>query len=107
YLQNQPWPGNIRELENSMQRAVIIANGKPITDAILSFKPGQALTQPLLTSGKTESTVFIPQSLNKNEEDFIRQTLDYYNGNIKKTAEKLEVSRTTLYNKFKKYNINI
>ena len=107
YLQNQPWQGNIRELENSMQRAVIIANGKPITDAILSFKPGQAITQPLLSSGKTENSVFIPQSLNENEEAFIRKTLDHYNGNIKKTAEKLEVSRTTLYNKFKKYNIDI
>ena len=84
YLQNQPWQGNIRELENNMQRAVIIANGKPITDAILSFKPGQAITQPLLSSGKTESAVFIPQSLNENEEAFIRKTLDYYNGNIKK-----------------------
>jgi DNA-binding NtrC family response regulator len=107
YLQNQPWPGNIRELENSIQRAVIIANERPITDAILSFKPGQAITQPLLPSGNTESSVFIPQSLNKNEETFIRKTLDYYNGNIKKTAEKLEVSRTTLYNKLKKYNISI
>lgn len=107
YLQSQPWQGNIRELENSMQRAVIIANGKPITDAILSFKPGQAITQPLLPSGKTENTAFIPLSLNENEEAFIRKTLDYYNGNIKKTAEKLEISRTTLYNKFKKYNIDI
>ena len=107
YLQNQPWQGNIRELENNIQRAVIIANGKPITDAILSFKPGQAITQPLLSSGKTENTAFIPQSLNENEEAFIRKTLNYYNGNIKKTAEKLEVSRTTLYNKFKKYNIDI
>ncbi|MEC8678573.1 MAG: sigma-54 dependent transcriptional regulator, partial [Candidatus Margulisiibacteriota bacterium] len=77
YLQNQPWQGNIRELENSMQRAVIIANGKPITDAILSFKPGQAITQPLLSSGKTENSVFIPQSLNENEEAFIRKTLDH------------------------------
>ena len=93
-------------MENNIQRAVIIANGKPITDAILSFKPGQAITQPLLSSGKTENTAFIPQSLNENEEAFIRKTLNYYNGNIKKTAEKLEISRTTLYNKFKKYNIN-
>ena len=48
----------------------------------------------------------MPSTLDENEEAFIRQTLEFYNSNIKKTAEKLGVSRTTLYNKFKKYNIN-
>ena len=56
---------------------------------------------------ENQDAPFIPQTLDENEESFIRKTLDYYQGNIKKTAEKLQVSRTTLYNKFKKYNISI
>ncbi len=107
YLMNQPWPGNIRELENTIQRAIIISNGKDITETALSFKPGQSILHPLLPSGEKQPPPFVPTSLDANEEAFIRQTLDYYNGNIKKTAENLGVSRTTLYNKFKKYNIDL
>ena len=107
YLLNQNWPGNIRELENTIQRAIIISNGKEITETILNFKPGQNPLQPLLTSGKEKPTPFFPTTLDENEKVFIRQTLDHYNWNIKKTAENLGISRTTLYNKCKKYNIEI
>lgn len=107
YLMNQPWPGNIRELENTIQRAIIISNGKNITETALSFKPGQTIIQSMLPSGKKTDLPFIPTTLDENEETFIRQTLKYYDWNIKKAAENLGVSRTTLYNKFKKYNIDI
>ncbi|MEK9726602.1 MAG: sigma-54 dependent transcriptional regulator, partial [Candidatus Margulisiibacteriota bacterium] len=107
YLLNQAWPGNIRELENAIQRAVIISNGKEITDTILNFKPGEPTTQPLLNSGQPKTITFHPTTLDENEENFIRQTISYYDGNIKKTAENLGISRTTLYNKCKKYDIHL
>ncbi len=106
YLLNQPWPGNIRELENTIQRAIIISNGKDITETALSFKPGQSIIQPLLTNGTPANLPFIPTTLDESEETLIRQTLDHFDWNVKKTAESLNVSRTTLYNKFKKYNID-
>lgn len=107
YLMNQSWPGNIRELENTIQRAILVSNGKDITEMALSFKPGQPITQPMLPAPEDNTPPpFVPTTLDENEEAFIRQTLNYYQGNIKKAAENLGVSRTTLYNKFKKYNID-
>lgn len=107
YLLNQAWPGNIRELENTIQRAIIISNGKAISETALSFKPGQTIIQPMLPSGKKSEVAFQPQTLAENEETFLRKTLEYYQNNIKKTAENLGISRTTLYNKCKKYEINL
>ncbi len=106
YLMKQPWPGNIRELENTIQRAVIIGNGKPITEQILSYKPGQTVSPLLLAEPELPSNApFVPSTLDAHEAAFIQNTIDYTNGNIKKAAEQLGVSRTTLYNKLKKYGI--
>ena len=108
HLLNQRWPGNIRELENTIQRAIIIANGKNITDRILSYTPGQTSIIPQLPTPTPQiNPPFEVQSLEENEAKFIQQTLQYFKGNIKKTAETLNVSRTTLYNKCKKYKIEI
>ena len=108
HLINQRWPGNIRELENTIQRAIIIANGKDITDRILSYTPGQTSIIPQLPTPTPKiNPPFEVQSLEENEAKFIQQTLQHFKGNIKKTAETLKVSRTTLYNKCKKYKIEI
>ena len=68
YLMSQPWPGNIRELENTIQRAIIISNGKDISETALSFKPGQTIIQPQLPSGEKSNAPFIPATLDENEE---------------------------------------
>ena len=107
YLQNHQWKGNVRELENIIQRAMIIANGKPLTKHILAFTPGQSIATPLLMEPSADPIIFIPKSLNEHEEDIIKNTLTHTNYNMKKTAEILNVSRTTLYNKCKKYGISI
>ena len=106
FLQQYRWKGNVRELENMVQRAMIIANGKSITKEILSYTPGQQILPPLLTSEKQAPT-FIPQSLESHERELIEKTLTHTNHNIKRTAEILKISRTTLYNKCNKYDISI
>lgn len=106
YLLNQTWPGNIRELENMIQRAIIISNGKPITEHALSYLPGKSTTLPQLPQPiTTQPPPFIPMSLADHEASIIQQTLAHFNGNIKLTASTLKVSRTTLYNKLKAYQI--
>lgn len=90
-LEEFPFPGNIRELENMIERAIVVGNGKKI-----SLKD--------LPVGKTESTPSF-ESLGDIEKHHVEQILNKYNWNISATAKALKVDRVTLYNKIKKYNL--
>ena len=85
------FPGNIRELENMIERAIVVGNGKKITLRDL----------PL---GKTESGPTF-ESLGDIEKHHVEQILTKYNWNISATAKALKVDRVTLYNKIRKYNL--
>lgn len=85
------FPGNIRELENMIERAIVVGNGKKITLKDLPI-------------GKTESGPTF-ESLGDIEKHHVEQILNKYNWNISATAKALKVDRVTLYNKIKKYNL--
>jgi transcriptional regulator with GAF, ATPase, and Fis domain len=110
YLLAQPWDGNVRELENMMQRALVLAQGSPITTTILSMQPGavgmpvQAFLPPP-TTASLDDTEIIP--LEVLERRAIADALQKTEGNVLQTAKKLGISRTTLYQKAKKYGIDI
>jgi DNA-binding NtrC family response regulator len=90
-LEEFPFPGNIRELENMIERAIVVGNGKKI-----SLKD--------LPLGKTiVNTTF--ESLDDLEKNHIFQILTKYNWNISVSAKALKVDRVTLYNKIKKYGL--
>lgn len=109
FLLNHSWPGNIRELENTIQRSLILAQGKPITSAILDYTPAKETL--LLTSSKVQNseTLFDTLSqiepLEKLENLYINWALERCNHNISSCAKALGLSRTTLYNKLQKTNI--
>ncbi len=90
-LENFPFPGNIRELENMIERAIVVGNGKKITLKDLPI-------------GKTESSPAF-ESLGDIEKTHVLQILNKYDWNISATAKALKVDRVTLYNKIKKYNL--
>lgn len=90
-LENYDFPGNVRELENMIERAVVIGNGKEI----------RAKDLPL-DENSEEKTV---ESLNDIEKNHIRSILEKYNWNISRAAKALRVDRATLYNKIKKYDL--
>lgn len=90
------WPGNLRELQNVIKRAVLLSSGKLINSAAL---PPQ-ITQP---DDKTENYHLFK---NKNEQQLIRDALEKAGGNKSKAARILEIDRKTLYNKLKQYQID-
>lgn len=90
-LEEYPFPGNIRELENMIERAIVIGNGKKISLKDLPF-------------GKDMIDNSI-ESLDDFEKTFIRQILNKYSWNISRTAKALKVDRVTLYNKIRKYDL--
>jgi two-component system response regulator AtoC len=94
FMLNYHWRGNVRELENVVERGVILAKDKFIT---LAEFP-QELTRPGPVEGRTL------EALERNQ---ILKVLEETGGNIARTAKILGIHRMTLYNKLKKYNIAV
>ena len=96
-LKCQYWSGNIRELQNCIEKAVILSEGDAIDVQDLELpqsKPAEAIT--------TSSTV---DTLEDAEEKAIRAAMDRFGGNLSMVAKLLNISRPTLYAKLKKYDI--
>ncbi len=92
-IQEFNFPGNIRELENMIERAIVVGNGKRITLKDLPL-------EKTFVSNTAES-------LDDFEKAFILQILNKYDWNISRTARALKVDRVTLYNKIKKYDLKL
>lgn len=92
------WPGNVRELENILERAVNLADGNNILSTHINFQSNMKK----ITSSELLS---LKEFLEKQEEILIEKTLLIYNGDKKKVMKALNISKTTLYEKIKKYNI--
>ncbi|NWF55522.1 MAG: sigma-54-dependent Fis family transcriptional regulator [Syntrophaceae bacterium] len=95
------WPGNIRELENCMERAVIMSRGEVIAPVDL---PPQVQA---LSPGKEESGIHLPLniSLGEVERALILKTLEDTGGNRSRAAEILGINRRTLQIKLKEYGM--
>lgn len=104
WLQNLPWPGNIRQLRHVIERAVLIADQNILQkdDFALSLGFEQQETEPTNTLPKVGS-----MTLDEIEKAMILKCLKYHTGNISKTAESLGLTRTSLYRRFEKYGIKV
>ncbi|HOW70374.1 MAG TPA: sigma-54 dependent transcriptional regulator [Phycisphaerae bacterium] len=103
-LQRYPWPGNVRELENIVQRAVVLGKRRHVE---VDDLPEHVVEQAeVLPSG---GDIYRPQSLKKALEEpekrIIEQALKANNWNRQVTAQVLEINRTTLYKKMKRYGL--
>jgi len=94
-LVNYSWPGNIRELQHTIERSVILSSSP-----ILEEKDIQ-INAPNHYSTDDENRF----SITAHERRLIIQVLEACNGNIKQASQKLGINRSTLYDKMKKYGI--
>ena len=95
-LESARWSGNIRELQNVIEKAVILSEAKNLTGKDLQLEQ----TKPGTTASGTLKTVSEAE-----EERLVREAMDRSNGNISAAAKMLGVSRPTLYAKLKKYGL--
>lgn len=96
-LKQYVFPGNVRELQYTMERAVIMSDGEDLTSSDLIFSP-------------IESTIVQdhePADLNLNtvEKNTILRVIEKHNGNISRAAKELGLTRTALYRRLSKYDI--
>ncbi len=97
-LLDHEWNGNIRELRNCIEKAVILSSGEQLSASDFSFSDS-------LTEGHSASKIEVGESLEELEEKAIRAALEHFGGNLTMVAKSLNISRPTLYAKLKKYNI--
>jgi DNA-binding NtrC family response regulator len=129
-LRNYDWPGNVRQLENMVYRAVVLADGNQLTiedfpqlaqtmglgsmieeraETVAEKEdagaPSVAPTGSDLVSARDGSGQF--RSLEAIEAEVIRRALDHYGGQMSEVARRLGIGRSTLYRKVREHGIEI
>jgi transcriptional regulator with PAS, ATPase and Fis domain len=98
-LLGAPWPGNIREMRNVLERALILARGQPAI--------GPEHLPPDLRQKAGGERRHHAQSLADVERTFIERALRYHGGNRTRAAKELGISRATLINKIKVFGLDL
>lgn len=97
-LLSYDWPGNIRELKNSIESSVVLARGNIIQ---LEDLPAQITSQ--VAENKSSITIDLPVTMEEAERKIILSTIEYCAGNKSKASELLEIGRKTLHRKLNEY----
>lgn len=101
WLCDQIWPGNIRELKNTIERTILLTSSDIIkTDDFI-----QALKTGRVPEVNKETQAGSSKTLDEMEREMIIKVLEENGGNLSRTSEKLGITRATLYRKMEKHGI--
>jgi DNA-binding NtrC family response regulator len=94
-LQSYPWPGNIRELRNVLERALLLSGNRVLTQQDLNFD----------TTPEAGQSVGFAKTLEQVERQYIQEILQRENGRVEAAAKTLGIPKSSLYQKIKEFNI--
>jgi two-component system, NtrC family, response regulator AtoC len=103
-IRDRPWPGNVRQLENALARAVIAARGRPILPEHLDAE--EPLDPAIPAAGDPVESLPLRALLAEVERRAIQRALLACGGNRTKTAERLGISRRQLFDKIREYDLH-
>ncbi len=117
-LREYHWPGNVRQLENAIYRAIVLSNGDKLSmydfENILSaISKGTGEDSIMQKQIRPDNIAFANakeakfKTIAQHERDIIVNALEFYNYNISKVSKVLDIGRSTLYRKMKEYNIEM
>jgi DNA-binding NtrC family response regulator len=107
----QPWPGNVRELENVIERAVLLASGLVLQPGDLEQDqeaPAPAIPRNFDLEAGLKGLAELPplkQALQESERAILVRALELTAGSRSRAARMLDINRTTLFNKMRKYGL--
>ena len=109
WLEAQAWPGNVRQLSNTVERAVVFCQGTRIELHDLTMDPWQSLGEADPThvsdDGSQRVEVHVGMTAEEAEKELILRTLDACGGNKSRTAEVLGLTPRTIRNKLREYGL--
>jgi DNA-binding NtrC family response regulator len=99
------WPGNIRELENILERAIVKSTGAAVEEVDLPAPPQRVLDMQFV-NGNSGGDISLKQYLATSEKDYLRGLLIKYKGGIGPTAKEANVDNKTLYRKMRRHGLH-
>jgi DNA-binding NtrC family response regulator len=113
-LQRHTWPGNVRELENAVERAVVLCRRPQIDEGDLPDTVTSPAHVPQMTPGApvaadlfADQPLPLARALEEPERRIIERALKRNSYNRQATASELDINRTTLYKKMRKYQLDV
>jgi len=105
-LKKYSWPGNVRELENLTERAIILSSNGILKKENLEFGPVFSQNFQIQDSLEDNQKKSLKTQLAQQEKERIIEAVRQNNGNMAAAARSLEINRSTLYYRIKKYDLD-
>jgi transcriptional regulator with PAS, ATPase and Fis domain len=94
------WPGNVRELKNAVERSFVLSKGKWVRLNLIDKTQSGGYEASCVIDNNS-----LKQAVTQYEKRYLDKVLRHYNWDIEESAKKLDIGRSTLFNKIKKYSL--